>query len=269
MSPPTAGRRAERLAAAAFIVAVVAALGLVVVYWTHGRGQPQLEGILLAVVTGGIGVGIVIWAKHFMPHGPFTEPRGTISSSEEERAAFVEDFERGGERCLGAASSPPGRRRRGARPRHAAADPLARTATRSRPQADRLPRRRPPGDRGRPAGRPPPPSPSAACSPCTPRTTRRRATRRRCSSTSIRAPTSRALDGPIGRRATSSPTRSCAPTWAARSGSTRRRKASCSARATSRPSTCSTVRGRSSARDPLAAATTDRRRRRGLPRGQG
>jgi ubiquinol-cytochrome c reductase iron-sulfur subunit len=95
-SPPH-GRRAESLAALAFIVAIVAALGLVVVYWTHGRGQPQLEGTLLSVVTGGIGAGIVIWAKHFMPHGPFTEPRGQISSSGDERAAFVADFERGGE----------------------------------------------------------------------------------------------------------------------------------------------------------------------------
>ncbi len=90
-----AGRRAERLAAAAFVVAILAAIGLVIVYWTNGRGQPQLEGVLLAIVTGGIGAGIVIWAKYFMPHGPFTEPRGTISSSAEERAAFVEDFERG------------------------------------------------------------------------------------------------------------------------------------------------------------------------------
>jgi ubiquinol-cytochrome c reductase iron-sulfur subunit len=95
-SPP-ARRRAESLAATAFLVAIVAALGLVVVYWTHARGQPQLEGILLAVVTGGIGAGIVIWAKHFMPHGPFTERRGTIASSDEERAAFVADFELGRE----------------------------------------------------------------------------------------------------------------------------------------------------------------------------
>jgi quinol---cytochrome c reductase iron-sulfur subunit len=94
-STPTTGRRAERLAASAFIIAIIAAFGLVAVYWTHHRGQPQLEGILLAVVTGGIGAGIVVWAKHFMPHGPFTETRGEIASSDEERAAFVEDFERG------------------------------------------------------------------------------------------------------------------------------------------------------------------------------
>jgi ubiquinol-cytochrome c reductase iron-sulfur subunit len=91
------GRRAERTAAGAFVVAVLAALGLFAVYWSRGRGQPQLEGILLAVVTGGIGAGIVIWAKHFMPHGPFSEPRGEIASPTEERAAFVDELERGGE----------------------------------------------------------------------------------------------------------------------------------------------------------------------------
>ena len=38
---------AERLPAAAFAVAIVAALALAVVYWRGG--QPQAEGILLAV----------------------------------------------------------------------------------------------------------------------------------------------------------------------------------------------------------------------------
>lgn len=87
--------RTERVAAAAFGASLLASLGLFVVYATGG--QPQLEGVLLFVVLGGIGVGIVVWAKRYLPHGPFSEPRGRISSTPEERAAFARDFEEGGE----------------------------------------------------------------------------------------------------------------------------------------------------------------------------
>ena len=95
-APPGGSRRitkAERLPAAAFAVAIVAALALAVVYWRGG--QPQAEGILLAVVLGGIGAGMALWAQRFMPHGPFEEERGQIASSEEDVEGFVEDLERG------------------------------------------------------------------------------------------------------------------------------------------------------------------------------
>jgi ubiquinol-cytochrome c reductase iron-sulfur subunit len=74
---------------------VVASIALFVLYLRGG--QPQAEGALLAVVLGGIGVGIALWANRFMPHGPFEEPRGQIGSSDAEVEAFVEDFEAGGE----------------------------------------------------------------------------------------------------------------------------------------------------------------------------
>ena len=61
-SPP---RHPELAPAVAFTVAIVAGLGLGVVYWVGG--QTQLEGILLALACGGIGVGIVLWAKRFLP----------------------------------------------------------------------------------------------------------------------------------------------------------------------------------------------------------
>jgi ubiquinol-cytochrome c reductase iron-sulfur subunit len=87
--------RRERAPALAFVVSILAAVALGSVYWRGG--QPQLEGVLLAVALGGVGVGIVLWTKHFLPHGPFVEDRGAIASSEEEIAAFVSDFEAGGE----------------------------------------------------------------------------------------------------------------------------------------------------------------------------
>ncbi|HZA76579.1 MAG TPA: Rieske 2Fe-2S domain-containing protein [Acidimicrobiales bacterium] len=88
------GARAERGAALCFLVAMAAAIGLTVVYWQGG--QPQLEGVLLALTLGGIGVGIVLWAKHFMPGEEVAEERHPMASTEEEVAAFAADFQAGG-----------------------------------------------------------------------------------------------------------------------------------------------------------------------------
>jgi quinol---cytochrome c reductase iron-sulfur subunit len=86
--------RVERTAAISFLIAMAAAIGLTVVYWEGG--QPQAEGILLAVTLGGIGVGIVLWAKHFMPTEEVPEERHPMASSEEDVAAFAADFQAGG-----------------------------------------------------------------------------------------------------------------------------------------------------------------------------
>jgi len=88
------GSRVERAVAISFLVAMAAGIGLTVVYWQGG--QPQAEGILLAVVLGGIGVGIVLWAKHFMPSDEVAEQRHPMASSEEDVAAFAADFQAGG-----------------------------------------------------------------------------------------------------------------------------------------------------------------------------
>jgi ubiquinol-cytochrome c reductase iron-sulfur subunit len=92
--PPVAGRRAERGAAVCFVVATVAAIALAVVYWEGG--QPQAEGVLLALSLGGIGTGIVLWAKHFMPDDEVVEERPPLESSEAEVAAFTADYQAGG-----------------------------------------------------------------------------------------------------------------------------------------------------------------------------
>ena len=93
MTQPGAGERVERAAALCFFVAMLAAIGLAVTYWQGG--DAQYEGVLLAVVTGGIGVGIVLWAKHFMPPGEVTEEREVLASTDEELQAFTQDFEAG------------------------------------------------------------------------------------------------------------------------------------------------------------------------------
>lgn len=92
--PPTEERlRGERPVAVAFSVSIVAALLLALVYIRGG--QAQLEGVLLALALGGIGVGAAVWAKSFMPNDEVTEQRPQLASSEEEVAAFTASFEAG------------------------------------------------------------------------------------------------------------------------------------------------------------------------------
>ncbi|HEX5367471.1 MAG TPA: Rieske 2Fe-2S domain-containing protein [Acidimicrobiales bacterium] len=87
------GVQVERRAAASFVVALLAAVGLAVVYWQGG--QPQLEGVLLGVALGGIGTGIVLWAKHFMHDDGVVEDRSPLTSTSDEVAAFAQDFQAG------------------------------------------------------------------------------------------------------------------------------------------------------------------------------
>jgi len=85
---------AETLAAVSFGLATVAAVALSVVFWRGG--QPQAEGILLAVVCGGLGVGIVLWARLATPQDHVTEERHLVGSTEAQVEALASDFEAGG-----------------------------------------------------------------------------------------------------------------------------------------------------------------------------
>ena len=96
MTEPEGGRRRAELAiAGGFVVAIVAALALAGVY--ASGGQPQAEGVLLALALGGLGFGITAWGKYLMPQGPYIQARDELTSSPEERHAFEAAFERGGE----------------------------------------------------------------------------------------------------------------------------------------------------------------------------
>lgn len=95
----TTPSRVEALAAACFLAATAAAIGLAVVYWRGG--QTQLEGLLLAVATGGIGVGTVVWARRFMPDDDVTEEREVLRSSQEEIDDLRNDFEHGEQSVVG------------------------------------------------------------------------------------------------------------------------------------------------------------------------
>jgi ubiquinol-cytochrome c reductase iron-sulfur subunit len=90
--------RAARLAATCFLVAILAAVGLFVVY-VRG-GQVQLEGLLLFVAFGAVGLGLAIWVKRIVGPRQIVEDRYALRSPQEAR----DEFERAYEESLGEAS---------------------------------------------------------------------------------------------------------------------------------------------------------------------
>jgi ubiquinol-cytochrome c reductase iron-sulfur subunit len=79
-------RRAERRAAVALAVAVVAGIGLFVVYFAGG--QTQLEGILFAIAFGGLGIALGLWANHLLDAREVVEERHELSSGPAGRQAL-------------------------------------------------------------------------------------------------------------------------------------------------------------------------------------
>lgn len=88
-------KRSERIVAVSFLVAIISALALFVVYVRGGNAQA--EGALLALALGGIGVGLLVWAKRLMPHiHDETQPRAHgAHATETDREATVETMESG------------------------------------------------------------------------------------------------------------------------------------------------------------------------------
>lgn len=85
--------KAERAIGAALAASMLGSIGLLVVYVFIG-GNPQVEGILLAVALGGVGVAIVVWAIGLM-NAPVEEeqrhPFGSHAAVEATRQALDVD----------------------------------------------------------------------------------------------------------------------------------------------------------------------------------
>jgi len=81
-------RKAERSAAIALTVTVVAGVGLFVVYFNGG--QTQLEGILFAIALGGLGVALGIWANRLLDAREVVEERHELTSGPAGRQALGE-----------------------------------------------------------------------------------------------------------------------------------------------------------------------------------
>jgi ubiquinol-cytochrome c reductase iron-sulfur subunit len=90
---PAAIRSAERRIALCWALTAASALALAGVY--VAGGQPQLEGALLLVSLGSLGVGFIVLARDLLPGLDATGPRGSVGSTEADRAAVLEAFDRG------------------------------------------------------------------------------------------------------------------------------------------------------------------------------
>jgi ubiquinol-cytochrome c reductase iron-sulfur subunit len=81
-------RRAERIVALAFVVSMLSGASLLVLYVLGG--QPQLEGILLLLCLGGLGIGIVVWSHDLMPVPLQEEGRLPLASPVSQRELLGE-----------------------------------------------------------------------------------------------------------------------------------------------------------------------------------
>jgi ubiquinol-cytochrome c reductase iron-sulfur subunit len=106
-----AEKRAERTIAGLFLLAFLAGVGFIVVFWGavpfewHLPGQGSqtfryftpLLGLLLAISLGAIGVGVVLWAKWLLPEEEAVQDRHGGPSSEAEQmmtaASLISGFE--------------------------------------------------------------------------------------------------------------------------------------------------------------------------------
>jgi ubiquinol-cytochrome c reductase iron-sulfur subunit len=71
--------------AVAFLSSILAALGLTVVYWLGG--QPQIEGVLLAIALGGFGAALIVWDRGLLEQEQIEESRQLPSPAAEREAA--------------------------------------------------------------------------------------------------------------------------------------------------------------------------------------
>jgi ubiquinol-cytochrome c reductase iron-sulfur subunit len=78
--------KAERRTAIALAVAIVAGVGLFVVYFSGG--QTQVEGVLFGIALGALGVALGIWANHLLDAREVVEERHELSSGAAGRRAF-------------------------------------------------------------------------------------------------------------------------------------------------------------------------------------
>ncbi|HLI14546.1 MAG TPA: Rieske 2Fe-2S domain-containing protein [Acidimicrobiales bacterium] len=83
-------RRAEKVAASAFVVALAGFAAFGGAYW-QGANNEWLGGTL-GVGFVAFGVAFVVWGKYLMPRGPFEEPRPMMAVTPDEREALVADF---------------------------------------------------------------------------------------------------------------------------------------------------------------------------------
>lgn len=87
-------RRAGTAVLVCLVGAAVLGCGMAVVYWT--TGNIGLEGGLLGACFLLLAVGLVLWAHHLLPEGPFVEEYPDLQSPAAEEASVLATLHRGG-----------------------------------------------------------------------------------------------------------------------------------------------------------------------------
>ena len=75
----------ERVVAVSFTLSALASIGLAVLY--AAGGEPQMEGTLLGIALGGLGLGVVVWATKLLHEDEVIEERALLSSASARGAA--------------------------------------------------------------------------------------------------------------------------------------------------------------------------------------
>jgi ubiquinol-cytochrome c reductase iron-sulfur subunit len=101
---PAKAKTAERIAAAFFILSMLASIGFIVAYVgleVHSvdatlRSNLAL-GLSMSVAFLAIGAGVVVWVRNIMPNVEQIEERHPLAATRQERAAFAKTFKEGAE----------------------------------------------------------------------------------------------------------------------------------------------------------------------------
>jgi ubiquinol-cytochrome c reductase iron-sulfur subunit len=95
-------KRAERIVAACFILAMLAGFAFIASYFifpVHSVARVQHSNLALGLSMGLtfllLGVGATIWVRRIMPYVEMSEQRHPLRSDEEDRQAFAETFKEG------------------------------------------------------------------------------------------------------------------------------------------------------------------------------
>ncbi|HRW39858.1 MAG TPA: Rieske (2Fe-2S) protein [Aquihabitans sp.] len=87
------GTRGERTVGALLVVAALGGIALTVTYWLGG--QPQLEGLSLAVALLALGLALALWSRHLLPQEVRAEERPPLDEGDEAADALSEELARG------------------------------------------------------------------------------------------------------------------------------------------------------------------------------
>ena len=95
-------KRAERIVAACFVLAMLAGLGFIaayVIFQVHTVNNTLHSNLALGTTMGvaflAMGVGATIWVRRLMPDVEVSEERHPLASTPENKAAFAQTFEEG------------------------------------------------------------------------------------------------------------------------------------------------------------------------------